>query len=131
MNYVGLRLTNFILDFGQSSVASPSSVHQQQLAMTSQQQALPMATVVKSSGSHSAPAYVQPGSHSIQHFAARNGQSIGRQVPGYLVPVHPQHYPQVVLMTKLTTSVFHLMFHVLSCHCFSCTRLETAIIHGR
>ncbi|XP_070677624.1 ADP-ribosylation factor GTPase-activating protein AGD5-like isoform X4 [Malus domestica] len=78
-----------------SSVASPSSVHQQQLAMPYQQQALPMATVAKSSGSHSVPANVQPGSHSIQHLPARNGQSIGRQVPGYLVPVHPQHYPQI------------------------------------
>ncbi|XP_009377019.2 ADP-ribosylation factor GTPase-activating protein AGD5 isoform X1 [Pyrus x bretschneideri] len=91
-NYVQNDLMNL---FKKSSVASPSSVHQQQLAMTSQQQALPMATVVKSSGSHSAPAYIQPGSHSIQLLAARNGQSIGRQVPGYLVPVHPQHYPQI------------------------------------
>nr|XP_028959051.1 ADP-ribosylation factor GTPase-activating protein AGD5-like isoform X1 [Malus domestica] len=91
-NYVQNDIMNL---FEKSSVASPSSVHQQQLAMPYQQQALPMATVAKSSGSHSVPANVQPGSHSIQHLPARNGQSIGRQVPGYLVPVHPQHYPQI------------------------------------
>ncbi|XP_050148445.1 ADP-ribosylation factor GTPase-activating protein AGD5-like isoform X2 [Malus sylvestris] len=90
-NYVQNDIMNL---FEKSSVASPSSVHQQQLAMPYQQQVLPMATVAKSSGSHSAPANVQPGSHSIQHLPTRNGQTIGRQVPGYLVPVHPQHYPQ-------------------------------------
>ncbi|KAM1033317.1 hypothetical protein TB2_036318 [Malus domestica] len=91
-NYVQNDIMNL---FEKSSVASPSSVHQQQLAMPYQQQVLPMATVAKSSGSHSAPANVQPGSHSIQHLPTRNGQTIGRQVPGYLVPVHPQHYPQI------------------------------------
>ncbi|KAM1347687.1 hypothetical protein ACFX2H_036581 [Malus domestica] len=82
-NYVQNDIMN-LFEKLYSSVASPSSVHQQQLAMPYQQQVLPMATVAKSSGSHSAPANVQPGSHSIQHLPTRNGQTIGRQVPGYL-----------------------------------------------
>ncbi|KAM1320117.1 hypothetical protein ACFX14_005183 [Malus domestica] len=81
--------------FEKSSMASPFSVHQQQLAMSSQQQALLVASAAKSSGSHTIPANAQPGSHSIQHLPARNGQNIGRQVPGSLVPVHPQHYTQI------------------------------------
>ncbi|KAB2603786.1 ADP-ribosylation factor GTPase-activating protein AGD5 [Pyrus ussuriensis x Pyrus communis] len=81
--------------FEKSSMASPFSVHQQQLAMSSQQQALLMATAAKSSGSYTITANIQPGSHSIQHLPTRNGQNIGRQVPGSLVPVHPQHYTQI------------------------------------
>ncbi|XP_050107964.1 ADP-ribosylation factor GTPase-activating protein AGD5-like isoform X4 [Malus sylvestris] len=71
--------------FKKSSMASPFSVHQQQLAMSSQQQALLVASAAKSSGSHTIPANAQPGSHSIQHLPARNGQNIGRQVPGSLI----------------------------------------------
>ncbi|KAM1235613.1 hypothetical protein ACFX2J_005052 [Malus domestica] len=71
--------------FEKSSMASPFSVHQQQLAMSSQQQALLVASAAKSSGSHTIPANAQPGSHSIQHLPARNGQNIGRQVPGSLI----------------------------------------------
>ncbi|TQD77311.1 hypothetical protein C1H46_037134 [Malus baccata] len=71
--------------FEKSSMASPFSVHQQKLAMSSQQQALLVATAAKSSGSHTIPANAQPGSHSIQHLPTRNGQNIGRQVPGSLI----------------------------------------------
>ncbi|CAL2251580.1 unnamed protein product [Prunus armeniaca] len=78
-----------------SSMASPS-MHQQQLAVLSQQQSSLMSSAVKSSAPHSVPANLQPGSHAI-HLPTRNGQSIGRQVPGNLVPAHPppQHYTRI------------------------------------
>ncbi|CAL2251584.1 unnamed protein product [Prunus armeniaca] len=66
-----------------SSMASPS-MHQQQLAVLSQQQSSLMSSAVKSSAPHSVPANLQPGSHAI-HLPTRNGQSIGRQVPGNLI----------------------------------------------
>ncbi|XP_008224960.1 PREDICTED: probable ADP-ribosylation factor GTPase-activating protein AGD5 isoform X2 [Prunus mume] len=93
-----------------SSMASPS-MHQQQLAVLSQQQSSLMSSAAKSSAPHSVPANLQPGSHAI-HLPTRNGQSIGRQVPGNLVPAHPppQHYTRVVLMKKVTTRIFP--FHV-------------------
>ncbi|BBH00828.1 ARF-GAP domain 5 protein [Prunus dulcis] len=79
-----------------SSTASPFSMHQQQLAVLSQQQSSLMAAAAKSSTPHSIPANLQPGSHAI-HLPTQNGQSIGRQVPGNLVPAHPppQHYTQI------------------------------------
>ncbi|CAL8145974.1 unnamed protein product [Prunus armeniaca] len=78
-----------------SSMASPS-MHQQQLAVLSQQQSSLMSSAAKSSATHSVPANLQPGSHAI-HLPTRNGQSIGRQVPGNLVPAHPppQHYTRI------------------------------------
>ncbi|CAL8145986.1 unnamed protein product [Prunus armeniaca] len=66
-----------------SSMASPS-MHQQQLAVLSQQQSSLMSSAAKSSATHSVPANLQPGSHAI-HLPTRNGQSIGRQVPGNLI----------------------------------------------
>ncbi|ONI10268.1 hypothetical protein PRUPE_4G038100 [Prunus persica] len=79
-----------------SSTASPFSMHQQQLAVLSQQQSSLMAVAAKSSTPHSIPANLQPGSHAI-HLPTQNGQSIGRQVPGNLMPAHPppQHYTQI------------------------------------
>ncbi|XP_059659583.1 ADP-ribosylation factor GTPase-activating protein AGD5-like isoform X2 [Cornus florida] len=79
--------------FEKSSMVSPFSVHQQQLAMLAQQQSLLMAAAAKSSGG--SQTYfgnrLQPGPDpSSMHYTTQNWGSIGNQVPGVMMPVADQ-----------------------------------------
>jgi len=95
----------FILPFRwwimQSSMVSPFSVHQQQLAkMLSQQQQFTMATAAGSgNGSHTVPSKShRPSSNGI-HLPAQSWGSYGYQVPGMVMPItDSQKYMQVELL---------------------------------
>ncbi|XP_022720520.1 probable ADP-ribosylation factor GTPase-activating protein AGD5 isoform X2 [Durio zibethinus] len=73
--------------FEKSSMVSPFSVHQQQLAMLSQQQSI-MGTAAKPIGGYQAfPAKAHQFNSNGLHFPAPNFGSIGHQVPGMVMPV--------------------------------------------
>ncbi|CAK7350692.1 unnamed protein product [Dovyalis caffra] len=85
---------------GKSSMVSPFSVHQQQLAMLSQQQQFLMATAARSGGgSQTIPANAhRPSSNGI-HLPAQGWGGYGYQVPGMVMPItDPQNYMQVELL---------------------------------
>ncbi|KAK6264794.1 Arf GTPase activating protein - like 6 [Theobroma cacao] len=66
-----------------SSMVSPTSIHQQQLAMLSQQQSF-MATAAKPNGGSQA---FPVNAHHGMHFPAPNSGSIGHQFPRVVMPV--------------------------------------------
>lgn len=78
----------------QSTMASPFSIHQQQLTMLGQQQSFLMAPLAN--GSQTIPAIVhQPHSNAV-FIPNQNWGSIGHQVPRMMMPVaEPQKYTQV------------------------------------
>ncbi|KAI5590715.1 hypothetical protein BDE02_04G029400 [Populus trichocarpa] len=84
--------------FDKSSMVSPFSVHQQQLAkMLSQQQQFIMATAAGSgNGSHTVPSKShRPSSNGI-HLPAQSWGSYGYQVPGMVMPItDSQKYMQM------------------------------------
>uniref|UniRef100_A0A5B6YID3 Putative ADP-ribosylation factor GTPase-activating protein AGD5 n=1 Tax=Davidia involucrata TaxID=16924 RepID=A0A5B6YID3_DAVIN len=83
--------------FEKSSMVSPFSVHQQQLAMLAQQQSLLMTAAAKSSGGSQAYCgnILQTGSGGI-NLPTQNWGNIGNQVPGMMIPVaQPQKYMQM------------------------------------
>lgn len=77
--------------FGKSEMVSPFSIHQQQLAMLSQQQSFLAAASAKSNGgSQTFPINVhQPSSNGI-HVPIQNWGIVGHQVPGMMMPVADQ-----------------------------------------
>ena len=87
-------LTFSDLDFMQSTMASPFSIHQQQLTMLGQQQSFLMAA--SANGSQTLPAIVhQPQSDAVL-IPNQNWGSMGHQVPRMMMPVaDPQKYMQV------------------------------------
>lgn len=87
-------LTFSDLDFMQSTMASPFSIHQQQLTMLGQQQSFLMAA--SANGSQTLPAIVpQPHSNAVL-IPNQNWGSMGHQVPRMMMPVaEPQKYTQV------------------------------------
>ncbi|XWS19535.1 hypothetical protein CRYUN_Cryun31cG0024200 [Craigia yunnanensis] len=73
--------------FEKSSMASPFSIHQQQLAILSQQQSI-MGTAAKpNGGSQAFPVNAHQFSSNGLHFPAPNFGSIGHQIPGMVMPV--------------------------------------------
>ena len=87
------------MDYAQSSMVSPFSVPQQQLAMLSQQQQFHMTAAARTGGgSQTVPANAhRPISNGI-HLPANNWGSYGYQVPGMVMPsTYPQTYIQVEL----------------------------------
>ncbi|KAG6754806.1 hypothetical protein POTOM_040604 [Populus tomentosa] len=80
-----------------SSMVSPFSVHQQQLAMLSQQQQFHMTAAARTGGgSQTLPASAhRPSSNGI-HLPAQSWGSYGYQVPGMVMPsTYPQTYIQM------------------------------------
>lgn len=91
-------------------MVSPFSIHQQQLAMLSQQQSFLAAASAKSNGgSQTFPINVnQPSSNGI-HVPIQNWGIVGHQVPGMMMPVADQQkYVQVDLIKCFYLSVFRL-----------------------
>ncbi|KAL9346719.1 hypothetical protein Peur_061572 [Populus x canadensis] len=83
--------------FNKSSMVSPFSVPQQQLAMLSQQQQFHMTAAARTGGgSQTVPANAhRPISNGI-HLPAQNWGSYGYQVPGMVMPsTYPQTYIQM------------------------------------
>ncbi|KAF3954259.1 hypothetical protein CMV_020373 [Castanea mollissima] len=80
--------------FEKSTMASPFSIHQQQLTMLGQQQSFLMAP--SANGSQTIPAVVhQPHSNAV-FIPNQNWGSIGHQVPRMMMPVpEPQKYMQI------------------------------------
>ncbi|KAF9683517.1 hypothetical protein SADUNF_Sadunf04G0022000 [Salix dunnii] len=95
-------VNNDIMDlFDKSSMVSPFSVHQQQLAkMLTQQQQFIMATAAGSgNGSHTILAKSHRSGSDGIHLPAQSWGSHGYQVPGMAMPItHPQKYMQVELL---------------------------------
>ncbi|XWS15676.1 hypothetical protein CRYUN_Cryun34aG0022200 [Craigia yunnanensis] len=73
--------------FEKSSMASPFSTHQQQLAMLSQQQSIMSTAAKPNGGSQAFPVNAHQFSSNGLHFPAPNFGSIGHQVPGMVMPV--------------------------------------------
>ncbi|XP_023900610.2 ADP-ribosylation factor GTPase-activating protein AGD5 isoform X1 [Quercus suber] len=80
--------------FEKSTMASPFSIHQQQLTMLGQQQSFLMAA--SANGSQTLPAIVhQPHSNAVL-IPNQNWGSMGHQVPRMMMPVaEPQKYTQI------------------------------------
>ncbi|XVE51259.1 hypothetical protein DITRI_Ditri02bG0025600 [Diplodiscus trichospermus] len=73
--------------FEKSRMAPPFSVHQQQLAMLSQQQSIIGTAARPNGGSQAFPASTRQFISNGLHFPAPNFGSIGHQVPGMAMPV--------------------------------------------
>ncbi|RVX08586.1 putative ADP-ribosylation factor GTPase-activating protein AGD5 [Vitis vinifera] len=82
--------------FEKSSMVSPFSIHQQQVAMLAQQQSFLMAAAARSNGSHTFSGSIhQPGTNGV-HLSTQNWGNIGHQRPGVLTPVtEPQKHMQM------------------------------------
>ena len=92
----------FILKFMQSSMVSPLSIHQQQVAMLAQQQSFLMAAATRSNGYQNFSGSIhQPGTNGV-HLSTQNWGNTSHQRPGILTPVNePQKHMQVGLVENL------------------------------
>ncbi|XVF25885.1 hypothetical protein REPUB_Repub13aG0252500 [Reevesia pubescens] len=73
--------------FEKSSMSSPFSIYQQQLAMYSQQQYVMVTAAKPNGGSQAFPVNARQFSSNGLHFPAPNFGSVGHQVPGMVMPV--------------------------------------------
>ena len=86
-------------------MASPFSIHQQQLAILSQQQSI-MGTAAKpNGGSQAFPVNAHQFSSNGLHFPAPNFGSNGHQVPGMVMPVADLHNHMQVCLQHASTIV--------------------------